>query len=80
MKLRQAKKIMGWSKGNGHSTSKDSMKSQYRRFNQLRLPYYNITLKCIVHPSWHDIDIIRRAHTRLFRWLRNGKTNKKISF
>lgn len=32
-----------------------------------------------VHTSCHDIDIIRRAHTRLFRWIRKGKKKTKIS-
>ena len=40
----------------------------------------NLTMRDIrvgdwVQPSCHDIDIIRRAHTRLFRWIRKGKKN-----
>ena len=27
-----------------------------------------------VQTSFHDIDIIRRAHTRFFRWIRKGKS------
>lgn len=25
-----------------------------------------------VHPSWHDIDIVKRASVRLLKWIRKG--------
>lgn len=76
MRLRQAKKIMGWSKGDGDyisiHRSKDNRDSFWRWCNKLRPGYYNEKGNW-VQPSCHDIDIIRRAHTRLFRWIRKGK-------
>ena len=77
MRLRQAKKIMGWCKGEGNSHSKDRLKSFWRRCNELRPSYHNDN-GMFVQPSCHDIDIIRRAHTRVFRWkgkARNLKDN-----
>ena len=76
MRLRQAKKIMEWCKGEGNSRSKDRRKSFWRKCNKLRPGYYN-ERGVWVQPSCHDIDIIRRAHTRLFRWIRKGKKLKK---
>ena len=76
MRLRQAKKIMGWCKGEGNSHSKDRLKSFWRRFNRLRPIYYDRERGVWVQPSCHDIDIIRRAYTRLFRWIRKGKKLK----
>ena len=73
MRLRQAKKIMGWCKGEGNWHSKDHRKSFWKRCEELRPAYYN-DRGMYVQPSFHDIDIIRRAHTRLFRWIRKGKS------
>lgn len=74
MRLRQAKKIMGWSKGDGDYISvhraKDHRESFWRWCSKLR-PGYRDERGVWVQPSCHDIDIIRRAHTRLFRWIRN---------
>lgn len=81
MRLRQAKKIMGWSKGDGDhyntQRSKDNRLSFYRKCERLRPMYYNREICVWVHPSCHDIDIIRRAHTRLFRWIRMGNKLKE---
>ena len=33
-----------------------------------------------VQPSCHDIDIISRAHTRLYRWIRKGKKFKEQNY
>ena len=76
MRLRQAKKIMGWCKGEGNWHSKDRLKSFWKRCERLRPIYYDRERGVWVHPSCHDIDIIRRAHTRLFRWIRKGKKLK----
>ena len=81
MRLRQAKKIMGWCKGDGDYYTirrhKDNRLNFYRKCERLRPSYYDKERGVWVHPSWHDIDIIRRAHTRLFRWLRKGDKIKK---
>ena len=81
MKLRQAKKIMGWCKGDGDyytiHRSKDNRLNFYRKCERLRPMYYDEERGVWVHPSFHDIDIIRRAHTRLFRWIRKGKKLKR---
>ena len=76
MRLRQAKKIMGWCKGEGNSRSKDHMDSFWRKMQKLRPAYINEN-GVYVQPSMHDIDIIRRAHIRLFRWIRKGKKFRK---
>lgn len=81
MKLRQAKKIMGWCNGDGDYYTihrhKDHRKSFWQRCERLRPTYYDIERKVWVIPSFYDIDIIRRAHTHLFRWLRKwNKPNK----
>ncbi len=73
MRLRQAKKIMGWCKGEGNWHSKDNRKRFWKRCEELRPAYHN-DKGMYVQPSFHDIDIIRRAHTRLFRWIRKGKS------
>ena len=65
MKIRTAKKIMGW-----NPNSRINMK-QFKRFHELRPPHiaeYAWGRK--VYPSWHDIDIIHRARTRLYQWIR----------
>ena len=81
MRLRQTKKIMGWSKGDGDYYTihrrKDHRLSFYRKCERLRPMYYDSERGVWVHPSCHDIDIIRRAHTRLFRWIRKGKKHKQ---
>ena len=76
MRLRQAKKIMGWCKGEGNYRSKDHRENFWRKCNKLRPGYYD-ERGIWVQPSCHDIDIIRRAHTRLFRWIRKGKKLKE---
>ena len=81
MRLRQAKKIMGWCKGDGDyytiHRSKDHRDSFWRWCERLRPTYYDKERGVWVQPSFQDIDIIRRAHTRLFRWLRKGDKIKK---
>lgn len=77
MRLRQAKKIMGWCKGEGSWHSKDRLKNFWRRCERLRPMYYDRERGVWVQPSFHDIDIIRRAHTRVFRWIRRGKKLKR---
>lgn len=86
MRLRQAKKIMEWCKGNGDyytiNRHKDHRKSFLRKCERLRPMYFDRERLVWVHPSCHDIDIIRRAHTRLFRWIRKGdkiKNNKDMT-
>ena len=76
MRLRQAKKIIGWCKGDGNSRSKNHRDSFWRKMQKLRPAYINEN-GVYVQPSMHDIDIIRRAHTRLFRWMRKGKKLKE---
>ena len=41
MRLRQAKKIMEWCKGEGNWSSKDHRKSFWRKCNKLRPGYYD---------------------------------------
>ena len=81
MRLRQAKKIMGWCKGDGDyytiNRHKDHRKSFWRKCMRLRPMCYDEERGVWVQPSCHDIDIIRRAHTRLFRWIRKGKKFRK---
>lgn len=69
MKIRIAKKILHYNlnaRVNEH---------QRKRFQELRPPYWRINepngTMSKVYPSWHDIDIISRANTRLRRWLKN---------
>ena len=81
MRLRQAKKIMVWCKGNGDyytiNRHKDHRDIFCRKCERLRPMCYDIEIKVWVIPSFYDIYIIRRAHTRLFRWLRKwNKPNK----
>ncbi len=51
-------------------------KHQWKRFRELRPPvkYKDGSVK---YPSCHDIDIVRRARTRLMRWLKNKTINQK---
>ena len=72
MRLRQAKKILGWSKGDGNYRSKDHRESFWRKMRKLRPAYINEN-GVYVQPSCHDIDIIRRANTRMRRWFKKGK-------
>ena len=80
MRLRQAKKIMGWCKGEGDYISNHRSKNHHenykKKYLKLRPEYYD-ERGVWVQPSCHDIDIIRRAHTRLFRWIRKGEKLKK---
>ena len=78
MKLRQAKRIMGWCKGEGNYRSKDHRKSFWRKCYKLRPGYYD-GRGVWVQPSCHDIDIISRAHTRLFKWIRKGEKLKELN-
>ena len=77
MKLRQAKKIMGWCKGDGDyytiNRHKDHRESFWRRCERLRPMYFDRERGSWVQPSCHDIDIIRRANTRMRRWFKNKK-------
>lgn len=77
MRLRQAKKIMGWCKGDGNSRSKDHRDSFWRKMQKLRPEYYDEERKVWVQPSCHDIDIIRRANIRMRRWFRKREKYKK---
>lgn len=72
MRLRQAMKIMEWCKGKGNSRSKDHSDSFWRKMQKLRPAYINEN-GVYVQPSMHDIDIIRRANTRMRRWFKNKK-------
>ena len=76
MKLRQAKKVMGWCKGDGDYYTilrhKDHRKSFWRKMQKLRHAYINEN-GVYVQPSMHDIDIIRRANTRMRRWFKHKK-------
>lgn len=76
MRLRQAKKIMGWCKGDGNSRSKDHRDSFWRKMQKLRPEYYDEERKVWVQPSCHDIDIIRRANIRMRRWFRKREKYK----
>ena len=84
MRLRQAKKIMVWCKGYGDNytihRSKDNRLSFYRKCERLRPMYYDIERKVWVIPTFYEIEIIRRAQTRLFRWLRKGNNPNKYKY
>lgn len=62
MKFRQAKKII---EGNSNLV---------KRFRELRPPYTNERGRT-VYPSWHDIDIIRRARRVYSRHVKRNKKN-----
>lgn len=64
MKFRQAKKII------------EGSSNLVKRFEELR-PSYERENGIIVYPSWHDIDIVRRAR-RVY--LRHVKRNKKNNY
>ena len=70
MRLRQAKKILGWCKGDGNSRSKDHRESFWKKMGKMRPAYINEN-GVYVQPSMHDIDIIRRANTRMRKWFKN---------
>ena len=76
MRLRQAKKIMGWCKGEGNWSSKDRLKSFWRRCNKLRPVYYDEKRGVWVEASCDDIDILRRANTGMCRWFKNKQKNR----
>lgn len=67
---------MGWCNGEGNWRSKDHRKSFWRKTQKLRPAYINEN-GVYVQPSCHDIDVIHRARTRLFRWIRNGNKLKE---
>lgn len=73
MRLRQAKKVMEWCKGNGDyytiNRHKDHRESFWRKMQKLRPAYINEN-GVYVQPSMHDIDVIRRANTRMRRWFK----------
>ena len=62
MKFRQAKKIIVGSS------------NLVKRFNELRPPYIN-ERGYTVYPSWHDIDIVRRARRIYLRHVKRDKNN-----
>lgn len=65
MRLRTAKKIMGY------NPNRKLNMHRFYHFTKLRPAYVNeegIT----VHPSWHDIDVVKRASIRLLKWVRKG--------
>lgn len=45
-------------------------KCQQKRFRELRPPFFN-KHGFMVYPSYHDIDVIRRARTKLLKWINN---------
>lgn len=61
MKFRQAKKIITGHKPNWR-----------KKFRKLRPPYEREDGK-VVFPSWHDIDIVRRAMRVYLRHIKRGK-------
>ena len=72
MRLRQAKKIVGWCKGDGNSRSKNHRDSFWKKMSKLRPAYVNEN-GVYVQPSMHDIDIIRRANIRMRKLFKNKK-------
>lgn len=66
MKIRIAKKIMGYNPNCKFN------KGRYKKLRKLRPPYTRED-GVVVFPSAHDVDIIRRARVRLFKWIRKGK-------
>ena len=66
---------MGWCKGEGNYRSKDHRDSFWRKMQKLRPAYINEN-GVYVQPSMHDIDIIRRANTRMRRWFKNKQKNR----
>lgn len=74
MKLRIAKKIMMWSKGDGCyiGRSKDHQKSRCKHFAELRPEYYDEERGRYCYPSFADIDIVRRARTRMNKFFKKN--------
>lgn len=62
MKFRQAKKII------------EGSSNLVKRFKELRQPYTNKRGRT-VYPSWHDIDIVRRARRIYLRHVKRDKNN-----
>ena len=81
MKLRQAKKRLWWSKGEGDYISNHRSKNHHenykKKYLKLRPEYYDEKRGGWVYPSCADIDIVRRANVRLGRWIRKGKKYKE---
>ena len=81
MRLRQAKKRLWWSKGEGdyisNHRSKDHHNNYTRKYMKLRPEYYDEKRGGWVFSSCSDIDIVRRANVRLGRWIRKGEKFKK---
>lgn len=66
MKIRTAKKIMHYNPNCKFN------KGWYKKLRKLRPPFIKEDGE-IVFPSAHDVDIIRRARVRLFKWIRSWK-------
>ena len=81
MRLRQAKKRLWWSKGEGDYISNHRSKNHHenykKKYLKLRPEYYDEKRGGWVYPSCADIDIVRRANVRLRRWIRKGKKLKE---
>ena len=81
MRLRQAKKRLWWSKGEGDYISNHRSKNHHenykKKYLKLRPGYYDEKRGGWVYPSCADIDIVRRANVRLGRWIRKGKKLKE---
>ena len=81
MRLRQAKKRLWWSKGEGDYISNHRSKNHHenykKKYLKLRPEYYDEKRGGWVYPSCADIDIVRRANVRLGRWIRKGKKLKE---
>ena len=81
MRLRQAKKRLWWSKGEGDYISNHRSKNHHenykKKYLKLRPEYYDEKRGGWVYPSCADIDIVRRANVRLGRWIRKGKKIKE---
>lgn len=71
MKLKLAKKILSY-----NPNCKINWK-RWEKFKKLRPPRKDTITGRIVYPSWHDIDIIKRANTRLNKWIRNKNKKKE---
>ena len=81
MRLRQAKKRLWWSKGEGDYISNHRSKNHHENYKKeylkLRPEYYDEKRGGWVYPSCADIDIVRRANVRLGRSIRKGKKLKE---
>lgn len=54
----------------GYNPNGKFNKGWWKRLRKLRPPYTRAD-GVTVFPSTHDVDIIRRARVRLFKWIRN---------